>query len=201
MASGQDAVTTLAPLLFLVVTQVSTVGRDIDLQTALSEERHPLGFPFLKGVFPPLGRFNFVHGMNLVTLTSALVLITLLSTGWIRWGMTFLTYLVLIVLPVLEVSEYDQILQVAESTPPTETVYSFHLHVLLATVLTAFVFLYGGTIPSNPVNGLTSPRTLVPFFPILILLIGISYLVFVRVLAAELNTLQTDDPDTRRTGM
>ena len=48
---GMDAssVTTLIPLLFLVVTQLAQVGRKVNLQAALAEGRNPLGIPIISG--------------------------------------------------------------------------------------------------------------------------------------------------------
>lgn len=187
MSADSGTVTTLIPLLFLVVTQLSTVGRDADLDEAVEEERDPLGFPLFRVIFPPLGRFNFIHGSNLVILSSGLVLITILSDGWVRIGTSLLTLVMFVVLPVLEVDEYAKILRSDAEIGPIPNLYSFHVHVVFAVAITTYVFLFGSTIPQNPMKGFSQPAKVAPFFSGLVLLIGVAYLLFTRLLHRELD--------------
>lgn len=198
MPPNTDAVTIMAPLLFIVVLELSSIGRDVDLPKAMEQERYPLGLPFLRPIFPPFGRFNFVHGANLVVLTSGLLLITLLGGQWVRWGTSFMAWIVLIILPVLEVEEYGRILS-ENAGSLSRFFYSFHVHLLLASVLTLYVVIWGKTIPQNPTFGLTHPMTLIPFFPVLIILMAISYLGFMQSLAKELEQIEPSDRKARIT--
>jgi len=191
----ETAVTTLVPLLFLVVTQLAQVGRKLDLKKAIGRDRNPLGIPVLDWVpgVPAFGQFNFVHGANLTQLTVGLVLITVLSEGWIKWGLTLLTWVMFVVLPVLEINCYNEIIELSEA-PYTLSrsdlpFYSFHAHLLMSTIITGVVFYFGGRLDPDrdPVNFVLNTPSLIS----LIGLIAIGYIVFLHILEKELEWIDS----------
>ena len=189
------AVTTLVPLLFLVVTQLAQVGRELDLKKAIGGDRNPLGIPVLDWVpgVPAFGQFNFVHGANLTQLTVGLVLITVLSEGWIKWGLTLLTWVMFVVLPVLEINCYNEIIELSEApyTLPGSDLpfYSFHANLLMSTIITGVVFYFGGRLDPDrdPVKFVLDTPSLIA----LIGLIAIGYIVFLHILEEELELIDS----------
>jgi len=103
-------VTAVIPLLFLVVTQISSAGREMDL-VEVAGEHNPFVFSFLPDrVFPNMGRFNFIHGTNMVVLIVAVVTSAGLTSGLQSRLLVAVSITLWIVTPALEVDEYDQIL-------------------------------------------------------------------------------------------
>lgn len=214
MVNDSTTVTTMAPLLLLVVTRLGSVGRATDLCAAVIEKRDPLGFPVLHGIFPPLGRLNFVHGSNLVVLNSGLLLIFSLSNGLTEFALGSLTVAVFLTQPVLEVEEYGKILNRNNDTHTirykylksiwcyvlnsklTEVdsnhdfwlikyTYSFHIHAVFVLLITGYLLLYGEKILINQPEKIITPTTFV-FLLGLVLLNGLAYLSFLWLLHAEL---------------
>ena len=195
---GMDAssVTTLIPLLFLVVTQLAQVGRKVNLQAALAEGRNPLGIPIIDSIpgVPPLGQLNFIHGVNLVQLTVGLILVTALSDGWLRGGLTVLTWLMFVILPVLEVETYVSILS-EQATPIGLPVtgwpfYSFHAHLLLSTMLTFYILLVG-IINSRELLHIGQQPDFILLFFIGLLTLGVAtYGIYLWLLSQELKNLK-----------
>lgn len=195
MANDTTAITTMTPLLLLVVTQLGSVGRETDLCAAVRQQRPPLGFPLLKSIFPPLGRLNFVHGINLVVLNAGLVLVGVLSNGWVKVAMGLVMLGVFIVQPVLEVDEYSKILNPKNGANLLPYAYSFHVHVVFALVISAYVF-FGNPIPvergtksvciSTFPIGVKCLEQVGSFFGALVLLNTVAYLSFTWLLYEEL---------------
>jgi hypothetical protein len=191
----ETPVTALIPLLFLVVTQLAQAGQKVDLQKALEEGRNPLGVPILDSFpgVPPLGQFNFIHGANLTQLCVGLMMVTLLSEGWIRGGLTLLAWVVFVILPVLEVDEYSSILELEE--PPAKLpmselpFYSFHAHLLAATTITLYIAILGEYVPPNPRQGLEQLSSVGPIFVGLVGLGLATYIIYLYLLKQELEML------------
>jgi hypothetical protein len=100
-------VTAVIPLLFLVVTQISSAGREMDLVEVAGEHN-----PFILSFFSKgnMGRFNFVHGVNVIVLVVAVVTSAGLTTGLQSRLLVAVSITLWVVTPALEVDEYDQIL-------------------------------------------------------------------------------------------
>lgn len=195
MASDTTAVTTMAPLLLLVVTQLGSVGRETDLCAAVRQQRPPLGFPALVHVFPPLGRLNLVHGGNLVVFNVGLTLVFALSDGWIEIAMGIAILGVFIMQPVLEVDEYSKILNPKNGANLLPHLYSFHVHVVFVFAIAMYGFYHspnlaesasGSVCSEAPPIGRSCLEDVAPFFVPLILLNLVAYLSFTWLLHEEL---------------
>lgn len=128
MTQSSVDVTAVIPLLFLLVTQISSAGREMDL-AAVAGNHTSFVFSFLPGwFFPEMGRFNFVHGMNTVVLFIAVVTSAGLTTGLQRTLLVVVSITLWIVTPALEVDEYDQILE--RFSESGRILYSFHIHIV-----------------------------------------------------------------------
>lgn len=192
---ANSVVVALIPILFVVVNQLAGVGRELDLQSALDEERNPLGIPILDWIswVPPLGQFNFIHGTNLSILTVSLVLTAVLSSGWTKFGLIVSTWLMLVVLPVLEINCYDQIVKLDEApyTLPGSNLpwYSFHVNLTLSTIIALAVVGFASVrIPGEgPVEFIQST----PSVLFLIGLIPAAYILFLKVLGAEIREIES----------
>lgn len=193
---NESSVTTLLPLLFLVVTQLAQVGRKVDLQAALAEGRNPLGVPILDSIpgVPPLGQFNFIHGVNLVQLTIGLILVTTINNGVLRDGLTVLTWSMFVILPVLEVNTYDSILS-WQTTPIALPVtgwpfYSFHAHLILSTVLTSYIVLMD-RFGRQDLTQMTPQSDFIGLFFVGFLALGVAtYGIYLWLLSQELKGLK-----------
>lgn len=186
-SSGLD-VTAVIPLLFLLATQISSAGREMDL-TEVSGEHAPMIFSFLPEPipFPEMGRFNFVHGMNLVVLAVAVFTSANLATGLQSSVLTFVSVVLWIVIPALEVDEYDQILANHE-----EGFHSFHGHVVGALVLSA-VGIWGGELYLSSVTTGVNPERFAVFLLLSLSLGGVYYIQYLRCLSKELGKLNRFD--------
>lgn len=195
MTNDTTAVTTMAPLLLLVVTQLGSVGRETDLCAAVRQQRPPLGLPFLKFIFPPLGRVNLVHGGNLVVLNVGLILVFALSGGWIEIAMGIAILGVFVMQPVLEVDEYSKILNPKNGANLLPHLYSFHVHVVFAFAIAGYGFYYSPNLTESasgsfckeaPPIGWGCLEEVAPFFVPLLLLNLVAYLCFTWLLHEEL---------------
>jgi len=136
----------LIPLTLLVILELASVARDIDLLELLKQDPKPIiGLPLSPLVdIPPLGRFNLIHALNTVILfyleyfvltgigpssprTSIDIALTSVIIIWLVW----------VVLPLLEVEEYDSILRY------TERPRSLYLHAITATGAVVLVSIWG----------------------------------------------------------
>jgi hypothetical protein len=190
---ANSVVVALIPILFVVVNQLAGVGRELDLQAALSEERNPLGIPILDWIpwVPSLGQFNFIHAANLSILTVSLILAAVLSSGWIKLGLMLSTWFMLVVLPVLEINCYDKIvkLEKAPYTLPKSNLpwYSFHVNLTLSTALTMVVVGFA-TVHENGQR----PFKFIETHPSVLSIIGViafAYMIFLKVLEEELRLI------------
>ena len=79
-----ETISVFVPLLFLVVTELSSIAREIELKEMCGEEEAE---PFILGLFPEfkealgglltvpqLGHFNFIHGANFLLLALGMFL-------------------------------------------------------------------------------------------------------------------------------
>jgi hypothetical protein len=181
-------VTAVIPLLFLVVTQISSAGREMDL-VEVAGDHNPFVFSFLpNGVFPNMGRFNFVHGMNMVVLIIAVVTSAGLTTGLQGRLLVAVSITLWVVTPALEVDEYDQILD--EFSDNDRHLHSFHIHVI-------WVFLYGVglTVASERYLELSADGSVAwgQLWPLLVAAVVVGtayYLVYMHRLQEELEELQ-----------
>lgn len=142
------------PLLFLVVTEISAIARDLDLKSIASDELPP----FWIGLFyaldsapdgrvdiPQLGRFNFIHGANLAIITLGFVLVTATTDGFSGQVVALLTWIVWVMLPVLEVDEYEAILETGRPV-------SFYHHFAVSTVAALFAYFYDDALRALSVS-------------------------------------------------
>jgi len=194
----EAAVTSVVPLLFLVVTQLAQVGRKLDLQAAVTEDRHPLGIPILDWVpgVPAFGQFNFIHGANLTQLTVGLLLIAVLSEGWIQLGLTVLTWAMFVILPVLEVESYDEIVTI-DDPPYTLPVlgspfYSFHANLVSSTAITAFTYRYQDRFRTEIPSEVGEYISGSPEVVLLICIATIGYVTFLYILHQELERVNVE---------
>lgn len=217
MASSTE-VTAVIPLLFLVVTQISSAGREMDL-VEVAGNHNPFVFSFLPdGVFPNMGRFNFVHGMNMVVLIVAVVTSAGLTSGLQSRLLVAVSITLWIVTPALEVDEYDQILDEFSDDEDDEddedkedcgedkedcgedcdeddedcdrSFHSFHVHIV-------WVLLYGAglTIGSERYLELSADGSVVwgQLWPVVVAAVVVGsayYLVYMSLLREELGWLQ-----------
>ena len=187
MASSTE-VTAVIPLLFLLVTQISSAGREMDL-VEVAGEHTPFVFSFLPAwFFPEMGRFNFVHGMNAVVLFTAVVTSAGLTTGLQSRLLVAVSITLWVVTPALEVDEYDQILD--DFSDNDRHLHSFHIHV-------AWVLLYGVglTVASERYLELSADGSVAwgQLWPVVVatLVVGTAYyLVYMHRLQEELEELE-----------
>jgi hypothetical protein len=138
-----ETVSVFVPLLFLVVTELSSIAREMNLKNAVNRDRRPLvlGFApqFVDGLnkhigIPKIGHFNFIHGANFVLLSLGMLMVVFLSSGVIRYILATMIWIVWVLLPIFEVDEYEYILDVDNRKP-----FSFIAHVSLTTICAGFV--------------------------------------------------------------
>lgn len=146
------------PLLFLLITEISSIARDLDLEKIASDELPPFWvglFYFLYSdpreriTIPQLGRFNFIHGANLAIITLGFVLVTETTGGFSGDVIALLTWIVWVMLPVFEVDEYEAILE-------TGRPISYYIHFAVSTVAGLFIYSYDGVL-----NAISVTRTFV----------------------------------------
>jgi hypothetical protein len=180
MAISEQAITTLTPLLFLVVLELSSIARKIDLSDVVEEEHGFLLFPdseMLEGK-PKLGRFNFIHGANTILLSFGLILIVN-SGSEISVLLGVLTWVIWVLLPVVEVEDYGALLARNISYS------SLQLHIISVTVASGYIAGYDAIKNSinflvpNPINGENIP------YLILVLLLYSSAYLFLSSLESE----------------
>lgn len=181
-------VTAVIPLLFLVVTQISSAGREMDL-VEVAGDHNPFVFSFLpNGVFPNMGRFNFVHGVNVIVLVVAVVTSAGLTTGLQSRLLVAVSITLWVVTPALEVDEYDQILD--DFSDNDRHLHSFHIHVV-------WVLLYGvGLMVASErylelsADGFVAWGRVWPL-PVAAVVVGSAYyLVYMHLLQQELEGLE-----------
>ncbi|WP_128475935.1 hypothetical protein [Halorussus pelagicus] len=137
MAISEQAVTTLVPLLLLVILELSRIARDIDLTEVVNQNHGFFLFSDNKvGKHQSeLGRFNFLHAASTVLLAFVLFLCTT-SESDVRFVLGVFLWAIWVLLPVLEVEEYDTLL--ANGVPYS----SFHFHVVASTVSAISIAFY-----------------------------------------------------------
>lgn len=205
MASSTE-VTAVIPLLFLVVTQISSAGREMDLVEVAGDHNPFILSFFSKGVFPNMGRFNFIHGVNVIVLVVAVVTSAGLTTGLQSRLLVAVSITLWVVTPALEVDEYDQILDdFSDEEKDDQNVndyftdreedndrsyHSFHVHVV-------WVFLYGVglTIASERYLELSADGSVAwgRVWPLLVAAVVVGsayYLVYMHLLQQELEGLE-----------
>lgn len=182
-------------LLFVVVVEIATVARDLELER-ISEDRLP---PFFVGLFylldtgsqqqvtiPQLGRFNFLHGANLAIITLGFVLVTDATSGRTGALIALVTFVIWALLPLLEVDEYEEI--VADGYRPV----SYYHHVFVTILTAIFIYFYGpvwmlladGTLPAAAQTPIFVLGCLVCYYA--------SLLWFLKHLERELDRTDTD---------
>lgn len=152
------------PLLFLVVTEIGAIARNLPLKRIADEELPP----FWIGVFywlhsdpnervriPQLGRFNFIHGANLAIITLGFILVTDTTSGFTGHVVALLTWIVWMMLPIFEVDEYEAILETGRPV-------SFYFHVLVGSANALFIYFFDGVLDAFSVP--SSTATAVAFF-------------------------------------
>lgn len=133
----------LIPLFALIVIELSQVARDINLVTAVSEERMPMKLMTYGGRLDPrwgrptFGRFNILHLANTLILTYGIYLARYFANGDLEWLLALPLWIVLLLLPILEVNEYKDILR------DENAITSIRMHMLLVVVYVSTFLLYG----------------------------------------------------------
>lgn len=101
----------IVSILLVVLTELTSVARDIDLTKSFAKNHISL-LSFFEGI-SEIGRFGFVHFINSVISSTGIYWIFYLQGGETR--MKFLFSIILFItwglLPILEVEEYDLIIQ------------------------------------------------------------------------------------------
>ncbi len=115
---GASDLTTLVPLLLLLVLQFASLTREVGESSSELVGVNPLGTPvsWLSSdgddgtrLLPRLGRINVHHATNVGVLFAAFALVTRVNPGPVRNVVGLVAAIVWIQLPVLEIDEYDEI--------------------------------------------------------------------------------------------
>lgn len=184
---SNDLAAVFAPLLLLVVTEISSVARGLDL-TEIAASKHP---PFFVGLFyalhrgagsvrvPQLGRFNFIHGANLAFVTLGFVLVTESTTGSMRAILAGLTWIVWALLPLFEVDEYEAVLEKGRRPK------SFYLHLAASTASAATIYGFDAVCRWLSIPSPTTASALL-LAAICLVLFYVGLFGFLRLLEGEL---------------
>lgn len=126
----------ILPILVLIVVELSSIAREVDLKKAVNNDHPPLLLPNSTGaIIPNLGRFNFIHGFN-----TTLILFGVFSLSHPRVDLPFISSLILFVLwaalPMLEVDEYDDLL---EASVPIRSV---HWHIVSGAIAIPYIAIF-----------------------------------------------------------
>ncbi|WP_147302052.1 hypothetical protein [Haloferax sp. Atlit-4N] len=136
MASEVSSV--FVPVIILIVIELSGVAREIDLYQALHEDGAniiPFLFPGERNLIPNLGRFSFIHSLNVSFLIISTVIISLDGGVSVIWVIALLLA-VWTVLPVLEVDEYETIIKQGVSPK------SIRRHMMYGPILISYTFVH-----------------------------------------------------------
>lgn len=210
MVEGSQTVAITVPLLFLLITQFSSIARDMELAEVAGKQPSPLVFPFLDELsipmcgevdfFPAFGRFNFLHGINTVIVGLVLLLAVNLLSGTLKWVIVTIAFLVWLILPTLEVEEYDKRLNddsvsglVGESLPLLPNWWhSLHTHSVCVIITTAIGILTVSFFPPDQIlhAGLVVKIVIVVAFFVSAFL---TYLLPLHDLQRELVKVDTDN--------
>lgn len=190
--SDTSAMTTVAPLLFLVVMKIADVAREIDLSEIHGKESWTIRTPWLtKMDSGNLGRFAYLHALNVVILEGTFLisaytfqgnlieLIMTLSGNLELVLVSVVTLFVWLMLPLLEVDEYSG-LTGKQSEIPESVGYHINLTTLTAISGLAVGWLYSrvSELPLYNTNPKTFALGLMVFITIFLVFKGISgYLV------------------------
>lgn len=179
------------PVLFLVVMEISKLTREIDLTEALENDRSPLllgelskNFPKFLQV-PPFGRFNFLHGANVLLLCFGLFLVVENASGATEAVLVAMIWFVWVLLPLFEVSGYEDVLDRNQHS------FSFFIHAGASTAVVVYV-----VVIFNSVVDISSARIGDPWI-VVFFLIGCglgcaSVLSFVKLLENEFEEACSD---------
>ena len=110
---SESSVGLFAPIIFLLVAELSNIARDIPLEEIVRENRPPITFREWS-LFANLGRFPLIHFGNMVLLAFTVFVTLHFSKGIAAAGLLLGTSLLLYLLPLFELDEYDKILSEGE---------------------------------------------------------------------------------------
>jgi hypothetical protein len=136
-----ETISVFVPLLFLVVTELSSIAREIDLKNTVKQKSSPfvLGFAprFVEELnkflnVPKLGHFNFIHGANFILLALGMFLVVSISSGTTMYVLVAMVWIIWSLLPIFEVDKYQAILN-------TKKPFSFAIHVATTSICAAFI--------------------------------------------------------------
>lgn len=189
-----ETVSVFVPLLFLVVTELSSIAREINLKNSINRKPLVLGFApeFVEELnefltVPKLGHFNFIHGANFVLLSLGMFMVVILSDSIITYILATMIWIVWALLPIFEVSEYESIL---DNGKP----FSFVIHVFLTTICAGFIvgvaeFANYQSLNQNAFLGVTMFNWL---FYVFCLLVFVSNRQFLMSLEDEVEDISND---------
>ncbi|MFC4436692.1 MULTISPECIES: hypothetical protein [Natrialbaceae] len=145
------------PLLFIIVSEFSSIARNIDLEKAVDEEWDQFQFfestesiletyvNFLESYLPignmvtNLGRFVLVHYLNISVIFGGILILIFLPDQNIATQISIgLLILLHAFLPIIEVSKYDRLLEKGVSPRSFSTHISISMLLLISTVSSGF---------------------------------------------------------------
>lgn len=152
--SGLQIGSLILPILVLVVVELSSAAREVDLEQAIRQDYPPMLLPQRQFNFlPRFGRFTFIHVTNASLLLGGIYLLSTGSREFTILSAVILTVL-WIALPMLEVEEYDDILAAGHAPK------SIYFHILVGVVAIWYIAgsqqVWGSVIGDWPIGALYS---------------------------------------------
>lgn len=142
---SSSAIVVFTSVSFLLVTEISSITRNMEMERLAKTNRAPFEFGFI--TIPNFSRFTLLHAINIMILISVGLALFLLNKNLITALLIGPTLAISFLLPLLEIDEFDELLK--DGTLPQSL--STHIQtvltiVVLLTFLIAVAIFAGGNI-------------------------------------------------------